>query len=265
MLKSGQALVVVLLILGVAVTVGLSVISRSRTEVSVSTAEEESAKALEAAEAGVESALGGLVAVDAPAITGSPGSTSESTYNVVNTAVGGTTNAYELPYPLGAGEAATINMEGYGGALGDDVRICFGGATTAIEVMVYYTDGSGNVAVGRQGWGSGITGFGPVTNSGISNDCSTGTDFSHRIDFRVNPDLGVTSGTLRLMRIRLFRNGTSSPLAIRTGAPLPSQGSEIISTGQSGGSTQKLRVVQADEDLPMMFDAAIFSGGGLVQ
>ena len=52
-MKSGQALIVVLLILGVVTTVALSIASRSVSEVAVSTTQQESAQALAAAEAGV--------------------------------------------------------------------------------------------------------------------------------------------------------------------------------------------------------------------
>ena len=57
-------------------TVSLSIASRSATEVSVSTAQEEAARALAAAEAGVEAKLGGIT-------TGSGQvGTSGSTYTV---------------------------------------------------------------------------------------------------------------------------------------------------------------------------------------
>ena len=61
MFKSGQALLVVLLMLGVALTIGISIASRSTTEVEISTTQQEAARALEAAETGIEKALGGVV------------------------------------------------------------------------------------------------------------------------------------------------------------------------------------------------------------
>ena len=60
-MKSGQALVLVMMVLSVALTVGLSIATRSTNEVKVTSSQEESARALEAAEAGLEKALGGTL------------------------------------------------------------------------------------------------------------------------------------------------------------------------------------------------------------
>src|SRR3989344_2066165 len=55
--QKGQVLLIVVLVMIVALTVGLSLISRSVTNLRTSTEEAESQKALAAAEAGVEQAL----------------------------------------------------------------------------------------------------------------------------------------------------------------------------------------------------------------
>jgi hypothetical protein len=266
MLK-GQALVVVLLVLGVAVTVGLSIVSRSVTEVSVSTGEEESNKALEAAEAGVERALGGVVAVDGPA---GVGSLQEASFNVTNTGVGGG-NTYEVPFRLSAGDVATISLEGYTGpAPYNNFQLCWGngsGAVPAVEVILYFRDASGEMRVGRQAYDPDEA---RNDSNGFEDDspgsCAGGLDYDFYRAFDL-ADVGWTAGgTPIMLRVRVLYNTTPQPIALRVPAGnLPSQGSEIISTGQAGGSTQRLRVIQANPDLPLMFDSALFSGSSLTQ
>lgn len=268
MVQRGQALVVVLLILGIAVTVGLSIVSRSITEVSVSTAEDESARALEAAEAGVERALGGVVAVDGPAGTGT---FQEASFSVSNTGVGNS-QLYEVPNLLPAGDAATVRMTGYGG---NRVRVCWGdedtGDVPAVEVILYYRDSGGVVRVGRAGYddqyGSRGNGFEDTQNgSPACNGGGATRRYEYRADVDLD-DLGMPNGGSPLyLRVRMLYNTADQPVLVRSvGGNLPGQASEIISTGQAGGSTQKLRVLQSDPDLPMMFDAALFSGTSLTQ
>ena len=55
----GQALVIILLVLAVASTVVLSLVSRTVTDVAITTKEKDSSRAFSAAEAGVEEALVG--------------------------------------------------------------------------------------------------------------------------------------------------------------------------------------------------------------
>ncbi|OGM13697.1 hypothetical protein A3A76_02615 [Candidatus Woesebacteria bacterium RIFCSPLOWO2_01_FULL_39_23] len=55
--EKGQALLIVLLVMSVAITIVLSVVARSISDVSVTTHEEESVRAFSAAEAGIEEAL----------------------------------------------------------------------------------------------------------------------------------------------------------------------------------------------------------------
>ena len=271
MLRRGQALVVVLLILGIAVTVGLSVVSRSVTDVTVSTGEEESAKALEAAEAGVERALGGVIAVDGPPVIDN---LQESSFNVTNTAVGDG-SVYEVPNLLAAGDVATIQMDGFTGPPPyPNFVLCWENvieaADPAVEVMLYFRRG-GVIGVGRQGYDPNpvrLTGFLPDSMGNCPGGFSN-YNFHRRFDLE---DFGITDlstgevGVPVLMRVRMLLNTVPQGIVLVVpSGNLPIQGSEIISTGQAGGSTQKLRVLQTNPDLPMMFDTALFSGGSLTQ
>ena len=55
--QSGQALLIILLVMAVGLTVALAIVSRSVTDIRISRQEEESARAFSAAEAGIEQAL----------------------------------------------------------------------------------------------------------------------------------------------------------------------------------------------------------------
>jgi len=55
--QSGQAVLIILLVMAVILTIALSVVSRSVTDISISRKEEEAARAFSAAEAGIEKVL----------------------------------------------------------------------------------------------------------------------------------------------------------------------------------------------------------------
>lgn len=255
-MKRGQALVIVLMIMGIVLTVGLSIISRSITEISVSTSSEESAKALEAAEQGIEKSLGGIIA------NGGADSTtvSNATVQIAKATVAGSAGVpFAVPYRLTAGEVATVNLNGYNA---NTIGVCWGDAAisplpsaSGLEIMLYYNNSG--VQMGRTGVGQGFT----AGNNG--GNCPAGYRFSHSI----NLSALRTGGTNLLLRVRMLYNNAAESILFTpaVGQTIPSQGTDLISTGQSGTSTQKIRAVQLNPDLPLMFDAALFSGGDLVQ
>lgn len=254
-----------LLVLGIAITVGLSVMSRSVTEVSISTTSDEAARALEAAEAGVERSLGGIIAGPSGAGTVP---TTNSSYSVNNSSVAGTSGtAYAIPYRIANGDVASVYLQGVNSAgaaitYSGSLRICWGqsGSTpAAIETILYYRE-AGVVRVGRNGYdSSGRGGFAGTDGAGGCSGYATGKLVSMN-------DLGMPSGTPLLLRIRTLYNTTAQPILVEPqGGTLPVQGKDVISTGQSGTATQKLHVIQTNPDLPFMFDMALFSGQSLVQ
>jgi len=64
LIKKGQAALIVLLVVAVALGFGLSTISRSTTELKISKQEQEASRAFNAAEAGIEEALRTLISGD---------------------------------------------------------------------------------------------------------------------------------------------------------------------------------------------------------
>lgn len=296
--NSGQALLIILLVMAVALTIGLSVIARSITDIAISQKEEEAARAFSTAEAGIEQAL---LATGTGDTTGtlSLGSFTATRSDLVTS--GGKTFVH--PQALSAGESASIWLVGHDSNnelacsadypcftnSGDgDLRFCWSkpgtasdvSTTPALEVMVFHTTGSGysNTKVGRATFDPNTVrrsanGFSaPGTNScGI-----TGQDFQFTADISLD-DLGVSKRTsqslpgAQVIRVRSFYNTDQThPIGLNAdfsgNGALSQQGTKILSTGTSGNATRKLEVYKLYSDLPSIFDYALFSGtGGIVK
>jgi len=102
-LNEGQALLIVLLSMSVILSVVLSVVSRSITDISVSTYEEEALRAFSAAEAGIEKALVEQTSVAEQQI--STGSADKFKADIVTEAHG---KIFNFPQPVKSGETATF-------------------------------------------------------------------------------------------------------------------------------------------------------------
>jgi hypothetical protein len=154
--NSGQALLLVLLVMSVILTVVLSVVAKSVTDVKITGYEEDALRAFSAAEAGVEETL--LNAVPGTKSDNfSVGSADTSGY-VADTTSPDVVNPYEYPEKLESGEIATIwfvshmadnkslTCLGKTCSKGNNLEVCWGTSagtpppdkTPAIEVVLYY-------------------------------------------------------------------------------------------------------------------------------
>lgn len=287
--NSGQALLIVLLTMAVVLTIILSILSRSITDVVVTSREEEALRAFSAAEAGVERAL---------LIGSNTGSFDDATF--IATAVNFAVSAEEYVYPdkLLSGESATVWLVDHDETTGEltcdtnecftgsQISICWAGAgtpsgqatTPALEISVLYADVPWNystVKVARVTTDPNIARR--VTNSFGDTDgvpCTLegqGFEFKKTIDFSAS-GLNIpyaTPGNLLFAKIRFFYNiGEAQPLGFDvkgTGSDFPSQGRRIVSTGTAGEANRKIEVLRTFGELPPTFDAAVFSPGGLVK
>jgi hypothetical protein len=291
----GQALLLILLMMAVVLTIVLSVVSRSLTDISITSLEEDALRAFSAAEAGVERAL----------IVGSTGGDLENQarFDATVSDFAAGTQEFLHPTEIYSGQAVTIwfvshddddnlicNPPGDPCFSANQIHnVCWGkegtdpgqDTTPAIEVAVYYdTTQSGiasgdfsNVMVARATYD---------TNSGRDNsftkispsECTIGDKklaFSTgNIMFtpaQLNIPCWATEGCVLMARVRLFYNTDGEhPVAFKTQPPniLPSQGKEIQSTGTYGEATRKIQVFQTYPELPFIFDAAVFSPGDLI-
>jgi hypothetical protein len=219
------------------------------------------------------------VVVWCEAVGGETLPTNQSSYNVQTSGVGNA-QFYEVPYFLDAGEVATVDLSPAGSGdsySNNNIRICWGrgsGTVPAMEAILYYRSGSPVKYQSTRRF------FDSNAGRAAQNNADTGVN----VDSCPNGPPGYTTGSATVLisminaagfdmpsgatplflRIRLLYNTAPWQVAVVAvgGDNIPVQGKDIVSTGQSGDSTQKLHVIQSTPDFPLMFDSALFSGGG---
>lgn len=292
--QSGQALLIVLLSMAVVLTIVLSIISFSVTDISVTTRESDALRAFSAAEAGVEKAL---VALSSQTGNFNSGQDSYSA-NVSNIAEG--TQNFNFPSGLSGGETGGVWFVAHdtNGNLtcsaskpcftGSRMDVCWGksgtpaGAATtpAIEVSVYYSNppaSSGNfsgVSVARDtadpnSSRRGSNAFSaPDSTSGCTID-GVSYQFRKTIDFAA---LGIPAVSynaqngLQMAHVKLFYNSEPQSLGFTTAGVaglLPSQGQKINSIGTAGESTRAVEVYKMYADIAGVFESALFTSAGV--
>lgn len=265
--ERGQIVLILVLITIVGLTIGLSLISRTVTDVRISTQIEQSGKAFSAAEAGVESALKSAVVGGAGGTVNLPDSS--ASYNVAQ--LGGSTGSYSFPLTeIGRAQTVwliehnsdgTVNETGSSYPSSSSIDICWGtdsNNTAAIVVSLYYKTGSvykvSNLA------------YDPIATRGnnftIISDtaggyCNGNYQFRKTIiptlDFGIDP----ASTLLALRILPLYQNTTIALLPTST---LPIQGKLITSIGQSDtGVVRKINVSQGYPVLPSLLDFVLFT------
>lgn len=293
--NSGQALLLVLLSMAVVLTIVLSILSRSVTDVAVTTRDEEALRAFSAAEAGVERAL--IVGTD---IGETEIGQAEFSADVSSFAEG----SQEFSYPIKVLSGEIVNTwfvahDDDGNFTcsasrpcftGDTLKICWGNpgtaadssTTPALEVSVFYANTPGDYSDIRIARAT----YDPNTTRQSSNNfsspdagtCSVGGgsfEFQKTIDLTTS-GLGIPSGVLssenglQFARLRLLYNtATSHPVGVDANFSgntlLPAQGVTIDSTGTSGEANRKIDVFRAFGEPPSIFDTAVFSTGGIVK
>jgi len=286
-MQSGQVLLLILLAMAVVATLVLSVVSRSITDIAVTTQDEQSLRAFSAAEAGVEKAI-----VDGLAIgLGSSGTVGEATEAEFSSEVGEfpeNKRSFIYPTELASGDTATVwlaehdseQISGDRGFTGQTFRLCWGkagvsGAEPAIEVSVFYDEGP-ELRVARVAYDSSSTrrGENNFSSPAGSGKCTIGErefGFDSLVDLG---SMGIRSrvfndpGKLKMARVRMLYNTDGEPLgAVSEGSSsnFPVQGKLIESTGSSGDAQRKVEFVNLFSEPPAIFDSAIFSDINLIK
>jgi Tfp pilus assembly protein PilX len=270
--QRGQALVLVLLSLAVVLTIVLFILSRSITDISISSNESSSVSAFSAAEAGVERAL----VIGA----GNSSTIGDASYNalVSNVATGLTSFIY--PVELNSGDSITLwfhSQDASPNYTGNSVRICWGksgtqanvAVTPAIEVSVIYETVSGNPATARVFRGA----YDPNTSRRTSGNSFSAPDngscviAGQTFQFQKTISLAGMSNP-QFANVRMFYNtGTSQPVAFNStnASVFPTQGISIDSSGTSGKSSRKVQVFQGWSEVPGGFQYAIYSPSGITK
>lgn len=290
--SKGQALVLVLLSLSVVLTIVLFILSRSITDIAVSTSQEDAVRAFSAAEAGIERAL----------VVGSgTGSTQigDASYSTTVSNYSQGSPYYIYPLSVNSGESATIwfvEHDTSGNTVCDATHQCFTGSqmkvcwgkpntpsgtatTPAIEAVIFYETTPKNATTIRIARGAYDPYIGRTTSNAFSSsDSGTCTingvsyQFQKTISFA---SLGIPAGSygvaggLQFARIRMFYNTNSgqdlgADVSI-AGSTFPSQGQSIISTGTSGESNRRVELFQGWPETPRVFEFALYSSTSLTK
>jgi len=291
--QSGQALLLVLLSMAVVLTVVLSVLSRTITDITVTTKEEEALRAFAAAEAGIERAL--IIGSNA----GEFGDGASFTATISN--FGQLQSEYVYPEKLLSGETAIIWFVDHDEESGDltcdtnecftgsSIKICWGepgtasdsDTTPAIETSIFYANTPGDYSTIRIARDTRDPNATRRSSNSFQAD-GTGTacviddkEFAFRKILDLDSDLGIPAGSysiqngLQFAKIRiLYNTDIAHTLGVDvsgSGNNLPSQGVRIESAGSSGEANRRIEVFQTFGELPPIFDAALFSPGGIVK
>jgi len=267
---SGQAFLIVVLVMVVVLTVGLSVVSRSITNLRNAGNQESSQKALAAAEAGVERAIKAN-SITTTAVTNSLNNQASYSYTV--TQVSGT-NAIPLnggipvakndgiyvwlvPYSAtgsypSAWSGSTLTI--YWGSPSDTCSPSLATNTMAALEVELVSGTKTNPTIQRSvydpcGVRQSSNGFSsPTSNTVVTNAAGT---FHYTAVIT-----GISSGLLA--KLSPLYAGTQ--IAVQGNVALPSQGNIITSTGTADNAQRKITVFQVYPELPMeLFPYTLFS------
>lgn len=263
--EAGQVLLVVVLVMVVALTVGLSVLSRSITDLRNSVDEENSQRAFSAAEAGIEHFLKNTCSGTTRCTVG------EGTNN--NISLGNNATLFAEATPI-AGDKFLLN----GGAViaKDDGIDLWLSDYSDDPALMYQNRWNNNVAIF---WGdpsvddcdnaaieviilSGITTANATSKRVTADPCqprrqtnnfspsSSGGESVGGVSFRYKMTINIADGLIARI-VPLYKNaqiGVSGE-----GFSLPQQGSVITSTGTSGDTKRKISLVGGYPGLPAEF------------
>lgn len=270
-LKSGQALIIILLVMAISLTLGVSVASRSISTLRQISFSAQSAKALAFAEAGAEEALkclndGDCSAPYDPSPVDLDGGGDDFDYQI--SVLGQSSVFDELP-PIERDKTVEVDLSGYPRDTLVQIywvdRSVSGqvNASSAVEVLLIYCDDNGPTCTTKNYKGL-RRAFDTVAgrDNGISkitlgSYSVGGTTYGYRTS--VKPPAGKYP---LVMRLRFLYSTEAVSLAVQAagGALIPSQGAKVESIGFSGQVKRKVEVIRTDPALSELFDFAIFSG-----
>ena len=275
--SSGQAVLLVILGMAVVLTIVLSVVSRSVTDVSVTKVEEDSSKAFSAAEAGIEKLL----------IGGS--SFTESNLGDIGASVSaqaldfGSGTIVDFFETYNSGDIATVWFVSH-----DDTNVqrltctgkpCFSGdrfsihwnGDVAVEVSVYYdTNGNSGVIASTPNF-RGVKvkrfAFDPNATRRNNNKFSATIASSQQGYSYSSGDISLSGLTRPLFARVKFLYGSVNGFRVTTptGYPLPSQGRLLVSKGVANNAARQVEVRDYYRAPIEVFEAGIFSGGDLTK
>ena len=293
--NNGQVLIVILLAMVIAVTVALSVASRSITNIRTATQSEEAQIAYGAAEAGIEEVLRqGVDEILRKVAAGESipsGTVGQAQYTTALTPVGGKVASYPGIYQtldaVKKDESLQVDLYGGTGIVSVDIYWGIGydpGQAPALEISRIYakdTYGTGDPSddtfkVEKNLFNAECL----ATMTGQSAPFDTvgckkssvgdpipeilGDNYSNRVSINLDCPSGFSGCTPMLLRIKSLFNRTKILVQVKPDtATLPTQGVVIESTGTYKDSTKKIQIMKPYSNLPAVFDYVLYSGSDL--
>jgi len=267
-LLHGQVLLITVLVLSIAVTIALSLIGRTSSDISMSRNVEESARAFSAAEAGIEQALQGTFIPNATVYT------TGVSYQSSSKIIGGTSDGYTMPstnvgniqslWLVEHTDQNTIDETQH--YQGTSIDVCWAlpqgsSVIPAIEIVLYYKTAGGEYVVTRGAYDPDL-GARPATNF-LAVDTTDGTCGTVTGVYKKNFPIPVGITPL-LLRVRPFYSATTITIA-PVGTSLPTQGLEISSIGKTDSGVTRKIVVKRQWPWPSsIFDYSLYSQDTLI-
>lgn len=272
--ESGQALLITILVLTIATTVALSLIGRGTVDQTISTQIEESNRAFNAAEAGIEESLQSGAGSGGQKIL-SPG----VNYQVTRADIAASTGTYVLPQKSTVGITETVWLSAHTTTgdidytpnswySGNTINVCWSmeapGNRPALVIAILYQDAGGvyvkRVAVDRD---SATHNNQFQADDGISNGCGLTNYFQKTISLTT---MGIDVSKQRLaLRIRPEYADTQIAIQTQSGIALPKQGNRFESTGTTdSGVSRKVVVNQLYRAPSSIFDYVLYDQSGAI-
>lgn len=297
---SGQALLVVVLIMAVSLVVVLSISTRSTSNITETSYNENALRAFSAAEAGVEEALLKNTGTGGSPVVVDPNS--NVSYSSVVQPVA-STDTFEHPETALSGQSRTfwfvshaadgrLTCDGLPCTKASQLEVCWGTGgtdansvqTPAVEVTMYYDDtyqvvaspnNYANVKTYRYTADPSASRRGSNNFGTASTSCSFGNYAFSTGTLNLSSTLPIgcatsgNGGCMTMAKVRLLYNTTTAhPVGLQVkggNALLPSQGIQVDSTGTAGDSTRKVSVFRSFAEPQSVFDAGVFSYNDLTK
>jgi len=272
----GQTLLITVLVLTIALTVVLSLIRRTTTDVATTSQLEESARAFSAAEAGIEDVLNRASGTSVTIQSGEGSATFDTTY----TSLSGSTAAYTYPTETQKGDVATVwlvphNTDNSLDESGETFYCKESGECTidvcweqplsspdipAVEIAVLYKHiPSGTYDIQRFAYDPDPARLGnSFTRSGA---LSPGCGKASGVYTAPTPIVLYTLYSMPIaLRMTPYYNGTTFTVAPTAGRTLSSQGFEVSSTGKTGSGVTRKIIVKKNYEAPgSLFDYVLYA------
>lgn len=264
-------MLITVLVLTIALTVALSLMRRTTTDIQTTGQLEESARAFSAAEAGIEDILNRASGMTAT-IQGNSGS---ATFDTTYTTLGGSSGAYTYETSTEKGDVATIwlvphnadnsldesGTDHYCKAAGScTLSVCWEQPSTAsvsaIEVGVLYKTAASLYDIQRFAFDPDTTRIG----NNFTRVSALGAGCGKTGVYTTTITLPSISGIPLALRLRPYYNKTTFSVAPLSDRVLPSQGFEVSSTGKTESGVTRKIVVKKKFDAPSsVFDYTLYA------